>query len=128
LIATLYSELDTIRDIIDANLSKLDEVEDIFLHPLHNEDTFLDTCVGKLGLLHKETISKVLQAYLAWQQVPKKLILEFGESAKIRNDYILITKERKERCKAVLQAAWGPVVQAVEALDREPSSRERGGS
>jgi hypothetical protein len=125
LIATLYSEVTTFRDFMDENLLKLDEAEDIFLHPLHNEDTFLDECVGNLGLLNKGTISKVLRAYLAWQEIPRKLILEFGESAKIRNDYILVTKERKERCKAVLLAARAPVVQAVEALDRESALRER---
>ena len=41
LIATLYSELTTIRVIIDGNLVKLDQVEDIFLHPLHNKDALL---------------------------------------------------------------------------------------
>jgi hypothetical protein len=102
-------------------------MEDIFLHPLHNEDTFLDACVGKLGLLRKETISQVFKAYLAWREVPKKMTLEFGSSAKIRDDYILVTKEQSERCKAILQAAWAPVLQALEALDRE-STRERGGS
>jgi hypothetical protein len=123
LVTTLYSELTTIGDIIDENLAKLDVIEDIFLHPLHNEDTFLDACVGKLGLLQQQTISKVLRAYLAWKEVPKKLILEFGDSAKIRNDYILVTEERKERCKAVLQAARAPVVQALEELEREAAAR-----
>jgi hypothetical protein len=127
LIATFYSELTTIRDIIDGNFGKLDKVEDIFLHPLNNEDTFLDVCVGKLGLFHRETISKVLRAYLAWREVPRKLILEYGENAKIRDDYILVTKERKERCREVLQSARAPVVQALEALDRE-ATREHGGS
>jgi hypothetical protein len=65
LIAILYSELITIKNIIDDNLTKLNEMEDIFLHPPHNEDTFLDACVGKLGLLRKETISQVFKAYLA---------------------------------------------------------------
>jgi hypothetical protein len=109
LIATLYSELTTIKNIIDSNLSKL-------------------ACVGKLGFVHTQTISKVLRAYLAWQEVPRRLILEFGECAKIRNDYILVTNQQKERYKAVLQAARAPVVQAAEALDRESASCERGGS
>jgi hypothetical protein len=123
--------LTTFKNIIGDNLTKLDavqdEVADIFLHPLHNESTFLDACMGKLGLLEKPTIVQVMRAYLSWREVPRKLVLEFGDNAKIRNDYILVTKERKERCKAVLQAAWAPVVQAVEALDRESASRERGG-
>jgi hypothetical protein len=126
LIATLYSELTTFKDIIESNVAKIDEMDDIFLHPMHNEDTFLDACVGKLGLLRRETISPVLKAYLAWREVPKKMTLEFGSNAKIRDDYILVTKERSERCKAVLQAAWPPVVQALEALDRESASHERG--
>lgn len=122
LIATLWGELTTIKDILDNSLAKFEHgggPTDLICPVHQNSHGFVDQVGVRLGLLRKDTVSKTVQAYLAWREMPKKMILVLGSTSKIRDDYILVTGEQRESCKAILAATRVSILQALEALDQE---------
>ena len=122
LVTALHGELDVVKFRLETRLSALENSEEPeeLVAPLEvGPHPVFDTCLSKLGLLQKETISELVYAYAHLDCLPDKFKLDFGEHAIVTDPYVMVSIQHKEHYKTVIKITLESISSALEALDRE---------